>query len=237
MDSVSFEVSEDGRLIEVDPAVAAQRWRAGDGAFWIDLRESSRAGAETLLDEIGVEGLLKTRVIGSGQGTSFVALRHAVFAEWPVFADEACSRRSQIAALCLPNLIVTLRSEPIEAPAETPGSLDLSEVGPPATSTVLCAMLLWHGARTTRAGRTLRERSLVIDERMDADFDGLLGEELKQRPVFVGVHVMGGPQIRPPCTRLWPSSSNPCFSFRATWCTMTACSPIWSSPAQPCPEL
>ena len=178
MDSVSFEVSEDGRLIEVDPAVAAQRWRAGDGAFWIDLRESSRAGAETLLDEIGVEGLLKTRVIGSGQGTSFVALRHAVFAEWPVFADEACSRRSQIAALCLPNLIVTLRSEPIEAPAETPGSLDLSEVGPPSTSTVLCAMLLWHGARTTRAARTLRERSLVIDERMDAEPGGVDASEL-----------------------------------------------------------
>jgi len=178
MDVVCFELTEHGRLSEVDPAEAQRRWRAGDGAFWIRLRECSMAEAEILLDEIGVEGLLKTRVLGSGQGTSFVALRQSFFAEWPVFADEACSRRSQIAALCLPKLIVTLWSEPIEVPAETLGSLDLSDLGPASISTVLCAMLLWHGERTTRAARALRERLLEIDERMDADPDGVDASEL-----------------------------------------------------------
>ncbi len=178
MDVVCYELTEHGRLSEVDPAEAQRRWGAGDGAFWIRLRECSMAEAEILLDEIGVEGLLKTRVLGSGQGTSFVALRQSVFAEWPVFADEACSRRSQIAALCLPKLIVTLWSEPIEVPAETLGSLDLSDLGPASISTVLCSMLLWHGERTTRAARALRERLLEIDERMDADPDGVDASEL-----------------------------------------------------------
>jgi radical SAM superfamily enzyme YgiQ (UPF0313 family) len=36
----------------------------------------------------------------------------------------------------------------------------------------------------------------ILDERMDLDFDGLLKQELAQRPIFTGVHVMGGPQIR-----------------------------------------
>jgi len=178
MDAVCFELTEHGRLTEVGTTEAQQRWRAGDGAFWISLRESSKAEAEMLLDEICVEGLLKTRVLGSGHGTSFLALRRAVFAEWPVFADEACTRRSQIAALCLPNMIVTLRSEPIELPPETLESLDLSELGPVSTSTVLCSMLLWHGARTTGAARALRERLLEIDQRMDVDPGGVEASEL-----------------------------------------------------------
>ncbi|MFW2386714.1 MAG: magnesium transporter CorA family protein [Polyangiales bacterium] len=169
MDAASFEVSANGRLIEVDSEEARRRWRAGDGVFWIDFSESSRGGLEPLLDEVGVKGLLKTRMLASGQGASFAVLRRAVFAEWPIFADEACNRRSQVAALCLPNLIVTFRSEPIELPADAVGSFDASELGPASNSTHLSSMLLWHGARTTRAARAHRQRLLMLDQRMDVD--------------------------------------------------------------------
>lgn len=36
----------------------------------------------------------------------------------------------------------------------------------------------------------------IIDQRMDRDFDSLLDSELDKEPLFAGIHVMGGPQIR-----------------------------------------
>jgi len=178
MEAASFELNANGRLLDVDSEEARQRWCAGEGVFWIDFSGSSKEGLETLLDDVGVKGLLKTRMLASGQGTSFAVLRRAVFAEWPVFADEACDRRSQVAALCLPNLIVTFRSEPIELPADTIRSFDASELGPASTSTLLCSMLLRQGARTTRAARALRQRLLELDEQMEADPGNVDASEL-----------------------------------------------------------
>ena len=36
----------------------------------------------------------------------------------------------------------------------------------------------------------------ILDQRMNRDFSRLLGEELRKNPLCVGLHVMGGPQIR-----------------------------------------
>lgn len=169
MEAVCFELTESGRLTKVEAADARQRWRAGDGAFWIDVRKSSNAESEAMLDELQVEGLLKRRILRAGKGTSVVALRDATFAEWAVFADEACSRRAHVAALCLKNLLVTFQTEPIENPVETQRSLDLSELGSLSTGSVLLSVLLWQGARTTHAARALRDRLLEMDQRMDQD--------------------------------------------------------------------
>jgi magnesium transporter len=176
----SFELTESGRLEAVDAGDARRRWRAGDGVFWIDLTECSPGDLETVLDELEVGGLLKRRVLRAGKGTNIIASRDAAFFEWAVFADEACSRRSHVAALCLKNLLVTVQSEPIETPAETQHSLDLSELGPLSTASVLCSILLWQGARTTRAARALRERLLEMDLRMDEDPGSVEDSELAE---------------------------------------------------------
>lgn len=180
MEAVCFELTESGRLTEVEAADARRRWRAGDGAFWIDVRESSSVESEAMLDELQVGGLLKSRILRAGKGTSVVALRDATFAEWAVFADEACSRRTQVAALCLKNLLVTFHSEPIENPVETQRSLDLSELGSLCTGSVLLSILLWQGARTTHAARVLRDRLLAIDQRMDQDPCSVEASELAE---------------------------------------------------------
>ncbi len=169
MDAASLELTKSGHLTAIETADAMQRWRAGDGTFWIDLKECSPSDLEATLDTLGVGGLLKRRILRAGKGTSIIASRDTAFFEWAVFADEACSRRAHVAALCLENLLVTLQSEPIEAPVGTPQSVDLSELGPLSTASVLCSILLWQGARTTRAARALRDRSFEMDQRMDED--------------------------------------------------------------------
>jgi magnesium transporter len=169
VDAASFELTKSGHLTAIETGDAMQRWRAGDGAFWIDLTECSPGDLETILDELGVGGLLKRRILRAGKGTSIIASHDAAFFEWAVFGDKACSRRAHVAALCLENLLVTLQSEPIETPMKTLDSIDLSELGPLSTASVLCSILLWQGARTTRAARALRDRSFEMDQRMDED--------------------------------------------------------------------
>jgi hypothetical protein len=119
MKPAAFELTESGGLTEVDAADARRRWRAGEGAFWIDVKECSKDELEAMLDELELSELLKRRLLRLGKGTSIIALRDVTFAEWAMFADEACSRRAHVAALCLQNLLVTLQSEPVEAPTDT----------------------------------------------------------------------------------------------------------------------
>ncbi len=180
MKASSFELTESGQLTAVEAADARRRWRAGDGVFWIDLTEYSPGDLETILDELDVGGLLKRRVLRAGKGTSIIALRDAAFFEWVVFADVACSRRAHMAALCLKNLLVTVQPEPIETPVETQQSIDLSELGPLSTASVLCSILLAQGGRTTGAVRALREQLLRLDQRMDEDPGSVEESELAQ---------------------------------------------------------
>ena len=180
MEATCFELNESGGLTEVDTADARRRWRAGEGAFWIDVKECSKDELEAMLDEIELSELLKRRLLRLGKGTSIVALRDVTFAEWAMFADEACSRRAHVAALCLKNLLVTLQSEPIEAPTDAQQSLDLSELGPLSTASVLCAVLLWQGARTARRVYALRDQLLELDRRLDEDPGRVQASELAQ---------------------------------------------------------
>ena len=180
MQASSFELNESGHLEALDAGDARRRWRAGDGVFWIDLTECSPGDLETILDELDVGGLLKRRVLRAGKGTSIIALRDAAFFEWVVFADVACSRRAHMAALCLKNLLVTVQPEPIETPVETQQSIDLSELGPLSTASVLCSILLAQGGRTTGAVRALREQLLRLDQRMDEDPGRVDASELAQ---------------------------------------------------------
>ena len=70
------------------------------------------------------------------------------------------------------------QTEPIEAPTGAQNLLDLSELGPVSTATVLCSILLGQGSRTARAAHALRERLLHLDQRMDDDPGSVDASEL-----------------------------------------------------------
>jgi magnesium transporter len=180
MEASFFELTASDDLSEVEAADAWRRWRAGDGSFWLDVKEFSQPELEAVLDELEVGELLKHRLLRLGRGTSMVVLRDLTFAEWTAFSDETYSRRAYVAALCLENFLVTLQTAAIETPAETQQSLGLSELGPASPATVLCALLVEQVPRTARAARRLRERLLKLDERMDDDPGNVEASELAE---------------------------------------------------------
>lgn len=178
MNVVCSELSESGRLVELDAADAERRWRAGDGTFWLDVKECFSTELEAMLDGLEIGELLKRRLLRVGSGTGIIVLQDVIFAEWAVYADEACSRRAHVAALCLEKLLITLQSEPIEVPSQAQQSVDLSELGPLSTASILCSMLFAQGSRSSRGARSLRERLVKIDQRMDDEPGSVEASEL-----------------------------------------------------------
>lgn len=180
MDAGCFELTAAGRLAQVDAEDAMKRWRSGDGVFWLDLREHSPAELEALLAELPIGDLFRQRLlrVGHSHSTGVVTLRDLTLAEWTLFPDEACRRREYMAALCLENFLLTFPSGPVEGPLAVEQSLELSELGPLSPASVLCSLLLAHGARTAREARALRASLLELDQRMDGDPEDVQADEL-----------------------------------------------------------
>ena len=73
-----YQLDAGRTLAATSKAEALDRWRAGDGMFWLDLSEYDRESLEGLLDEVGVTRTSAARCLAS-------ALSSLGFARgWPV---------------------------------------------------------------------------------------------------------------------------------------------------------
>ena len=170
-----------GRTLAATSKVEAlDRWRAGDGVFWMDVSEYDRESLEGLLEEIGATGFLRQRCLQRVRGTSALALPQGTFAEWVMFLDRKCTKRGHASALCLEHLLVTMHAEPIEGTPDMNRAVGFLELERITTAGVLCAILLRHGARTARTTRAIRDRLLELGQLMDDDIDAVDPFELER---------------------------------------------------------
>ena len=169
MESSCFELAEGGNLVDLQPGHALARWRAGEGAFWMDVQGFDTAELEALLDELGVTGFLRQGCLRAGKVTAAISLPKGTLAEWAVFSDRACTQRAQFTVLCLRDLLVTMHVEPLEYSEDLPGEIDQLELTQLSTSSVLFAILMQQATMTTHAARGIRDRLLELGERMDRD--------------------------------------------------------------------
>ena len=178
MEMTCFELRDDGRLLHTDISEALDRWRCGDGRFWVNLEASELEERAWVLDQISLRGLLRRRCLEVGEGSAVVALPDGTFAEWPVFTDQACSSRAQVAVLCVENLLLSMHSEPIDEAIHLPSSEDVEGLHPASTSSLLCALLTRQSSVTTRSARMLRDRVIELGQRMDDDPDSVDADDL-----------------------------------------------------------
>jgi len=175
-----YQLDAGRSLVATSKAEALDRWRAGDGTFWLDVSEYDRESLEGLLDEVGATGFLRRRCLRQARGTSAFALPEGTFAEWVMFLDRQCTKRGHASALCLENLLVTMHVEPIEGAQDMNRVVGLLELDRVSTAGVLCAILSRHGARTARATRAIRDRLLELGQLMDDDIDAVDPLELER---------------------------------------------------------
>jgi len=184
MSTRAYELAEGGALRQLVCDDAARRWRDGDGAYWIDAGSPDRGSLETILDQLGVSEFLKSRCFRVGRTTIVLAVPNATFATLPLYADAKRTRRVYAAALCLPNLLLTFRAEPIEESERIEPRLEDFELDEVNTAGLLTAFLVRRAAATAAAARELREELAELDERMDDDatsVDPVKLEQLKRR--------------------------------------------------------
>ena len=180
----AYQLDEGRHLRERPLEEAVSRWKGGEGAFWIDAGPLQRSSLEPLLDRLGVSEFLKTRCLRVGRSTIVLALPQATFATIPLFADAARTRRTYGAALCLPRLVLTFRSEPVEDAERMHLRIAELEIDGSGTSNLLCAFLVKRAAATASVAREVRDELTVLAERMDEDIRDVgpaVLEKLKRR--------------------------------------------------------
>jgi len=183
----AYAISDEGHLKALSLEDALRRWRQGDGACWIDAGLRERDSLEPLLDELEVIPFLKQRCLRIEHSTVVLAVPQATFASFPVFADEARTRRMYAAALCLPRLLVTFYTEPMDDAIRIHRNIGQLELEKGDTSNFLCAALVRRAAGTAKATRNLRDEASSLAEIMDADptaVDSITLEQLKRRAIL-----------------------------------------------------
>ena len=175
-----YQLDASRTLAPTSKTEALQRWRAGDGVFWLDVSDYDRESLERLLDEVGVTGFLRQRCLQDGRGTTAVALSKGTFAEWAMFLDRQCTKRGHASALCLENLLVSMHAEPVEGTQDMDRAIGFLGLERVSTAGVLCAILLRHGARTARTTRAIRDRLLELGQLMDDGVEAVDPLELER---------------------------------------------------------
>ena len=184
MSTHAYELADGGLLNELPFDQAVRRWKVGDGAFLVDAGSLERSSLEPVLDQLDVREFLKTRCFRVGRSTIVLATSNATFASLPLYADSGRTQRIYGAALCLPRLLLTFRSGPVDDAKQRQMRLDELELEDGTTSSLLTALLVRRAAATAAVARQLRDELTQLGERMDED-PGAVGpaelEKLKRR--------------------------------------------------------
>ena len=178
MDISCFELKESGALETADAVEATARWRAGEGAFWVDLKRYKAVDLETWLDALDLQPFVKSLCLDIGKTTQMIALPDYAFLEVTVYADDELSRLANVGALCLENLLITVHPEPvytIEKKRQWVGELELKDI---STSDLLIVLLLIQAREADEAVHAIQNDVTALEERMERDPGSVELEEI-----------------------------------------------------------
>jgi hypothetical protein len=142
-------------LQPVNAEEVSGRWRAGDGAFWVDLDSYEVAQLKEWLDALDLPRFIKERCLDIGKSTQMVLLPEYAFLEITVFSDDELSSLTNVGMLCLKNLLITLHPEPIHNLEKVHRSIDELKLKDISTSGLLNILLLIQANEAAAAARGL----------------------------------------------------------------------------------
>ena len=164
-----FELKQIGVLQPVEAGEALGRWRADDGAFWVDIGSYQAADLEKWLDAFDLCPFLTERCLDIGNSTQMIPLPEYAFLEITVFSDDELSSLTNVGMICLKNFLITLHPEPIHNIEKIHRSIDELKLKDISTSGLLNVLLLIQANGAATAARAVQASLIAIDERMDKD--------------------------------------------------------------------
>jgi len=157
-----------GALRPESEAAAVASWRAGMGAYWIDLEGGRPEEVAAWLAGLGLDPALIDLLQADAGETRILPFAGSIFVAYPVPTLDA-GKHAHFAFLCLDRLVVTMHGEP-DGPAPL-GEAVLRGVKlrEGTTAGVVCALAVVQSSRLRRRVVTLRAEGDALSDRMDAD--------------------------------------------------------------------
>ena len=172
-------------------AAALAAWRAGAGAYWIDLEGGRPDAVATWLAGIGIgPGTLELMQLDEEE-TRIVPLVDTVYLAYPMLTGDNFQTSAHFRVVCVDRLVITMHDEPAATSLVDmdPARLKLQEG---STAGVVCGLTIVRSARLRRDVLKLRAEGDALADRMDSDPGAVSLQEilaLKRRVLALGVLV------------------------------------------------
>lgn len=169
-------------------AAAVAGWRAGAGAYWIDVIGGRPEEVAAWAGGLGLDPELIDLMKADAGETRILPFAESIFVAYPVPAKDA-GTHAHFAFLCLDRLVITMHGEPDgPAPLEE-AMLRGVKLREGTTAGVICALAVVQSSRLRRLVVTLRAEGDALSDRMDADPQSVSVEQilgLKRRVLALG---------------------------------------------------
>jgi hypothetical protein len=116
MHARGYRIADDKRLIGIAPEQVSGDWQASDEHFWIDIQGGCGEALEHYVADVRIDPILMQQCEErSTEMARVIPSEGAIFFALPVYAGSDDAPIGYLAALCLPRLLVTLHSKPIDS--------------------------------------------------------------------------------------------------------------------------
>lgn len=180
-----FQIEHNGALTRDDPDGCLERWRGGEGRYWVDIECSEPEERTRWLSALNLSPLALRCSQEIGKNTRIVPLGNEVFLEFSVFCGDKNSQRTSLAFLCLNNLVITLHGKPIDNLRKVQSNLEEIQLSAATTAVVVYAISLGQSAQTARLAHENTARVDALDARMDQDPDSVEIDEILDQKAAV----------------------------------------------------
>ncbi len=191
-----FRMKDNGALQRDDASTCLERWRGGEGRYWIDIENPTPEEQVRWLSPLNLSPLVLHCCRELGQHTRVVPLRDEVFLEFSVFAGEAYSQRGFLAFLCLDNLLITLHEAPIPNLDNAPAALGQMGLAASTIPVLVYALLFGQASQSAHVAEVIAGKVNAIDTRMDRDPDSVAFDEiLDQKEAVLDLDAVTSEQV------------------------------------------
>jgi len=174
-----FEIDERGHLNTAEYADAIERWRAGDGPFWVDIEEADPSARGRVLAEVGLDRDFVDELLKPGHAPRVLPLDDATFFEFPTGISGDPLELKSVSIVCFDRLVVTLRASGVGESAERIGSLmSWVTLDGRSISELVCALFVGLSIELRGRSSELRQRTVTLSRRMDADPEAVELQEI-----------------------------------------------------------
>ena len=171
VETTCLEITDDGHLCQTELAAAVDRWRGGEGSYWIVCRGDDPTEVIDWLRTFARHPALLEVVLERGHTAKFLPLDEAVYFETPTVTKAHPDQPLLSTFICLDRLVIQIENS-TSSDSEFSDHVTVSQMvtlREPTTSALICFLLVGQSTMVRRLTLALRGEARRLATRMDDD--------------------------------------------------------------------